>query len=146
MSNPIECRLQPSRLRWLMMSAPLVLCLLLLGFSALPVWLLGALAVASGLCLVVAVRAEPLPVYLRWVGADLWLYEQLSSTGAERCVWHGRGRRNALYVRFELECAETGNRRELMIWRDSVTDPSWRSLNAWFRIQASAVRREPLEP
>ncbi|WP_394169088.1 hypothetical protein [Saccharospirillum alexandrii] len=143
MSNPIECRLQPSRLRWLMMSAPLVLCLLLLGFSALPLWSLGALALVLGLCLVVAVRSEPPPVYLRWMGADLWLYEQMAPSGAERYLWRGRGRRNALYVRFELECADTGNRRDLMIWRDSVTDPSWRSLNAWFRIQASAVRREP---
>ncbi len=129
-----------------MMAAPLAGCLILLGFSALPVLLLGGLATVLGAALVVVVRSEPQPVYLRWAGADLWVYDQLASTAGERYQWRGRGRRNALYVRFELACVETGYRRELMVWRDSVTDPSWRSLNAWFRIQASALRRESLAP
>ncbi|HET8903087.1 MAG TPA: protein YgfX [Saccharospirillum sp.] len=142
MSSPIECQLQPSRLRWLMMSAPLATCLILLGFSTLPLWFLSALAVVLGVALVHSIRAEPQPGYLRWAGADVWLYDQLTSAAAEQYQWHGGGRRNALYVRLALTCVDTGYRRDLMIWRDSVSDPSWRSLNAWFRIQASALRRD----
>lgn len=129
-----------------MMLAPLVTCLVLLGFSALPLWLLGVLAVVSGTILVCVARSEPQPVYMRWVGADLWVYDQMASSAAEHYRWRGLGRRNGLYVRFELVCANTGYRRELMVWRDSVTEPSWRSLNAWFRIQASGLRRESVTP
>ncbi|MEX0624257.1 protein YgfX [Saccharospirillum sp.] len=143
MSNPIECQLQPSRLRWLMMSAPPVICLILLGFSALPLWFLGALTLVLGVVLVHGILAEPQPRYLRWAGADVWLYDQLTSAKAEQYQWQGGGRRNALYIRLALICVDTGYRRDLMIWRDSVTDPSWRSLNAWFRIQASSLRRDP---
>ena len=125
-----------------MMGAPLAAAWGLLWFGALPVWVLVVLAVAVVSAWATMTLAGPQPVYLRWSGADMWLFDRLEGASAEHYWWHGEGRRNRLYLRMPLTCAETGDRHDLMIWRDSVSDPSWRSLNAWFRIQASAVRRE----
>jgi hypothetical protein len=122
--------------------APPLACLFLLWFSGIPLWSLGLLAVPLVWALVQVVRVGSQPDYLRWTGSDVVLFEHDSSATAERYVWSGKGRRNSMYLRLALACDQTGQRRDLMIWRDSVSDPSWRSLNAWFRIQAAAVRRD----
>lgn len=122
--------------------SPPLACLCLLWFSAIPLWSLGLVTVPLVWALVQVVSAGSEPGYLRWTGTDVVLFEHGNPAPAERYVWSGKGRRNSLYVRLALACDQSGQRRDLMIWRDSVSDPSWRSLNAWFRIQAAAVRRE----
>jgi hypothetical protein len=125
-----------------MACAPAVASFCLLWFSDIPVWVLCLLAVPLAWALFQVVSASAGPDYLRWSGSDVVLFEYRSPVLAERYAWSGRGRRNSLYLRLVLACEQTGQRRTLMIWRDSVSDPSWRSLNAWFRIQAAAVRRD----
>ncbi len=99
-------------------------------------WLLPALAVTLYV-LWQTHRQEQAPAYLRWQGDQLRLFDEPSLTGSShRYQWNGRGRRNRLYIRLELLNDES-LRHDLVIWRDSVTDANWRSLNAAYRVNST---------
>lgn len=140
MFNPIECRLTPSRLAPGLTFGPVVLLGVLGWFAGVdPVWLLSALAVTLYVlrhshCL------EPPIRYLRWHGDRVVLYTDFDLSDPEPYQWTGRGRRNSLYIRLEL-LTETRERRDQTIWRDSVSDASWRALNAAYRVNAAATAR-----
>lgn len=102
---------------------------------ALP-WLLPALAVTLYVVWQTH-RQEREPAYLRWQGDQLRLFDEPNLTSAsDGYQWNGRGRRNRLYIRLEL-LNEESLRHDLVIWRDSVTDANWRSLNAAYRVNRS---------
>jgi len=136
--NPIECRLTSSRLSAAVTFGPLVL-LGVLGWSAgvEPVWLVPAWVVTFYV-LWYNQGLEPPVRYLRWHGERVILYTDPDLTDPEPYQWTGRGRRNLLYIRLEL-FSETRERHDQMIWRDTVTDASWRALNAAYRVN-SAVK------
>ncbi len=84
--------------------------------------------------------ANPPAQRLRWDGDRLLLFE--SDTQAAEFRWRGTGRRSMAYIRLPLVQESTGLKHTLMLWRDSLDDPSWRTLNAYFRVHEAAVRRE----
>lgn len=135
--GPIECRLQRSRLALLVTYAP-VGGLVTLAFAAgVPLVWLGPMAMVT-LFLLWRLKLGTEPwVYLRWHADRLTLFPGLTPSEADAFVWTGQGRRNAWYLRMELE--SDNGRYTLMIWRDSVTDASWRALNACYRVQATLL-------
>lgn len=136
MFNPIECRVRPSRLaRILTFAPPPVGAGLAMAAGVPPTWTL-ALTAVTAVSLWRWQRQDATPVYLRWWAERVTLYFDADLTEAEEYDWTGRGRRNARYLRLQLS-NETG-RRDLMIWRDSVSDASWRALNACYRVQAAS--------
>lgn len=137
-SNLIECQLKPSR--WAQVThysvIPIIMVFAALADVAIPWVLLGGLAAAVaayGL-----EKTQPRYTHLRWQGDQLTLYTADDDAG-EVFVWRGKGRRRPMSIRFDL-IGDDGSHR-LVIWRDSVTDASWRALHAAFRIQALALRQ-----
>lgn len=135
--GPIECRLRPSRLALFLTYAPIGGLVLLAFAAGVPLVWLGPMALVTTFSLWrLKLGTEPW-VYLRWHAARLTLFHGPTPTEAETFAWTGRGRRNAWYLRMELESDD--GRYTLMIWRDSVTDASWRALNACYRVQATLL-------
>lgn len=137
-SNLIECQLGPSR--WAQLThysvIPILMAFAALAGVALFWVLLGGLAAAVaayGL-----ERSQPRYTRLRWQGEQMTLYTADDDTG-DVFIWRGKGRCRPMSIRFDLS-GENGSHR-LVIWRDSVSDASWRALHAAFRIQAIAVRQ-----
>lgn len=136
-SNLIECQLGTSR--WAQLTHYTVIPILM-AFAALAgvalFWvLLGGLA--AGIAAYGLERSQPRYTRLRWQGEQVWLYTADDDVG-DAYTWRGRGRRRPMSIRFDL-VGEDGSHR-LVIWRDSVSDASWRALHAAFRIQAVALR------
>lgn len=144
MFSPIECPLRPSRLAWLVTWLPVPLLSVLAWLAARPpLWiLLPALVVQFALW---RIRPPNPPAQLlRWQHDRLSLFD--ADHQAERFRWNGLGRRSACYIRLQLETEAGAERSVLMLWRDSLSDASWRALNAYYRVIASQVRAEVEEP
>lgn len=140
MFSPIECRLRPSRLAWLVVLIPAPSLALLLVLAQRPWWLSVLAAAVVQLALWQTRPINPPADRLRWQGDRLTLFDL--ELNAESYLWTGRGRRSACYLRLQLEQESTSLQHSLMLWRDSVDDPGWRALNAYFRIHASAVQAQ----
>lgn len=138
MSVPIECRLRPSRLGQGLLWLPLVALAVLAVAAGVPLVWVAPLAGVIGVSLWRLRLGQGDWGYLRWQGSHLTLYRGASQTNAETYDWLGRGRRNAWYLRLDLHDQYAG-RYDLVIWRDSVTDASWRALNACYRVQATLL-------
>lgn len=137
MFSPIECRLKPSRLSQVIVVGPVILMGVLAGFNGLHlVWLVPALGVTL-YTLRHSQQLDYAPAYLRWQGERVLLATDPDRPVFEPYRWSGRGRRNTLYVDLEL-MSQDNERYDARIWRDSVTDASWRALNAAFRVNAQA--------
>lgn len=137
-SNLIECQLGSSR--WALVTQYGVIPILM-AFAALAgvAWLWVLL---GGLAAVVAAygleKTQPRYSRLHWQGEQLRLFTEGDDQG-EVFIWRGKGRRRPMSIRFDLD-GEDGSHR-LVIWRDAVSDASWRALHAGFRIQAAALRQ-----
>ena len=140
MFSPIECRLRPSRLAWLVVLVPAPTVALLVILAQRPWWLSLATAAAVQLALWQTRPLNPPADQLRWQGDRLTLFN--ADLHAEEYRWTGRGRRSGCYLRLHLEQEPLALQRTLMIWRDSVDDPSWRALNAYFRIHCHDIQTQ----
>ncbi len=61
------------------------------------------------------------------------------STGVlHRFEWHGEGRSTTYYLKFEIT-NENDQATDLVIWRDSVSDASWRALNMAYRVLSNQL-------
>lgn len=118
--------------------APTLALLLLLAQR--PAWLSLATAAVIQLTLWQIRALNPPAQQLRWQGDRLTLFD--ADLHAEEYRWTGGGRRSACYVRLLLEQEPLMLQRTLMIWRDSLDDPSWRALNAYFRIHCHAIQTQ----
>lgn len=105
-----------------------------------PMALTLAAAAVVQLALWVSRPANPPAQRLRWDGDRILLFT--TDTQADEYRWSGRGRRSAAYIRLPLVQESTGLSLTLMLWRDSLDDSSWRTLNAYFRVHEAAVRDE----
>ena len=56
--------------------------------------------------------------------------------------WQGEGRRSSFFVYFQLLSQQEANERlDLIIWRDSVSDSSWRALNMAYLVASHSLRQ-----
>lgn len=140
MFSPIECRLRPSRLAQVVIWLPAPLVALIALAADRPLWLTVLAAAVLQWVLWQTRPANPPAQQLRWQGADLVLFD--AERNAERWLWTGQGRRSASYLRLLLIDETTAMKRSLMLWRDSLDDPSWRALNAYFRIHSAQIQAE----
>lgn len=139
MSSPIECHLSASTLALVPTLAPVPALTGLALLAHLPwYWLLPAAAVTQGVFWQCRPTNPPAPL-LRWRDDRLVLLDPDAPHQAETYRWTGRGRRTAWYLRLEL-AAPDGRRWPLMIWRDSLSEASWRALNAQYRILEGQAR------
>ncbi|MHA7881446.1 MAG: hypothetical protein ACX931_16770 [Saccharospirillum sp.] len=113
---------------------PILMALAALGGVAWPWIILGGLA--GGAAAYGLAQTQPRYTRLSWQGSQLTLY---GDEAEDAFTWQGKGRRSPVSIRFDLT-GEAGSYR-LVIWRDSVSDASWRALQAAFRIQAPALRQ-----
>lgn len=60
---------------------------------------------------------------------EVWHCVELS----ESYVWQGQGRLSHAFIRFEL-VDSNDSKYGLVIWKDSLSDVSWRALNMAFRV------------
>jgi hypothetical protein len=80
----------------------------------------------------------PQPDRIRFNSSTLMCWERSVST---QWAWKGEGRLSHAFVQINLMNNEDEGWR-LRIWKDSVTDPSWRALNMAFRVNQSAAKSE----
>lgn len=55
--------------------------------------------------------------------------------------WQGEGRISSLFLSFQLH-NEAGEKLKLVIWRDSLSDASWRAMNMAFRVAQPSLRNQ----
>jgi hypothetical protein len=58
--------------------------------------------------------------------------------------WQGDGRISSLFLVFQLQNDE-GERLTLVVWRDSLTDASWRAMNMAFRVAQPALLKQSVK-
>ncbi|PTY38927.1 hypothetical protein BGP77_09220 [Saccharospirillum sp. MSK14-1] len=132
--------MRPSRLAWLVVWVPAPTAAFLAMLAHRPIGLSLAIAAAVQWALWHIRPQNPPAQQLRWQGDRLTLFD--AQLHGDEYLWNGRGRRSACYLRLHLKQENQGLNRVLMIWRDSVDDPSWRALNAYFRIHTKAVQAQ----
>lgn len=137
----VECDVKPSQLQHLYSALPVLLGVsLTLVFNLslwwtivwLPVWYAGWHHQ----------RTQWHPEHVRMEGADLvfWIADD-----AYRCRWQGEGRCSHTFIQWAL-VDDQAQPLTLRIWKDSVSEPSWRALNMGYRVNrpdaiASATER-----
>ncbi|WP_196158363.1 hypothetical protein [Reinekea sp. G2M2-21] len=60
---------------------------------------------------------------------------------ASQWQWRGVGRLSHAFIEWEL-WSDTEERLPFRIWRDSVSDPSWRALNMCFRVMQRHAQKQ----
>jgi hypothetical protein len=110
-----------------------------LFFISIGAFWFGLLFLLASVSIAKAVLLESLqPDRIRLNSSVLMCWE--SGVPSQWC-WKGHGRLSHAFVQMNLtnEYEETWC---LRIWKDSVTDPSWRALNMAFRVNQSAAKTE----
>ncbi|MEJ2074895.1 MAG: hypothetical protein P8X79_15685 [Reinekea sp.] len=132
----VESSVTLSRWQWFFDLLPLLLSLLtlfLFGFYLfLPV-----VALAGGWVWFNLNRDELLVQHLRFDGERvvLWLHEG----ERQSYQWRGEGWRTPLFLRWNL-VDDQGLKLAFYLWKDSVSEPSWRALNMAFRVNQTLVK------
>ncbi|EAR10323.1 protein YgfX [Reinekea blandensis] len=132
----VECTIRPSRLRFVYASVPLIAGVLLGLVLALPVWT-ALLWLILGYLLWAHSRSYFEPEYLRFYGEDLTIWQNNAPIVLQ---WQGHGRRSHAFIQWRLLDTQ-GQTLTLRIWRDSVSDASWRALNMAFRVALPSARQ-----
>lgn len=132
----VECELKPSYKRWLYPLVPWSAGAFLGYQLSVSIWLL-LLWLAAGLAFVAMVRSDIMPSRFRVVGHEVMLWQQ-DQPKAWR--WTGEGRLSHAFVEWQLY-DEDQLTLDLRIWKDSVSEPSWRALNMAFRVNQTGARQ-----
>ena len=132
----VEARLQPSRLQRLFDLLPLLCLLLLLLVLDYRLWLVIA-AVGGGWLWWQITKSELDYRYWRCAGerVQLWPAEEHPQT----FQWFGKGWRTPLFIRWTL-VSEEGLVLQFYLWRDAVSEASWRAANMAFRVQGAVKK------
>lgn len=132
----VECSAKPSKIRWLLMASSCAISLLFAFFMSLPFWayLLPLLAMTW---IAPILQSQPEPQYLRFHGAEMVLTE-----GEQTSLWQwrGQGGLSSLFVEFHL-FNENDEKLTFRVWRDSLSNASWRALNMAFRVNQSHAQQ-----
>ena len=132
----VECAIRPSRLRFVYASIPLIAGVLLGLLLALPLWT-ALLWLGVGYLFWSHSRSQYAPEYLRFYGEDLIIWQDNAPMALQ---WHGNGRRSHAFIQWQLLDTQ-GQSLTLRVWRDSVSDASWRALNMAFRVALPSARQ-----
>ena len=133
----VDAQLTPSRRRWLTSLIPLAIGTVLL-FSIHAHWLAHVLWLSTAWVLFHIYRSDFRFTAIRLDGEVVMLWE------GEHCskwLWQGDGRLSHAFVEWSLVSA-SAQKYQLRIWRDAVTEPSWRALNMAYRVNCSHARQE----
>jgi hypothetical protein len=133
----VECSVSPSKLRLLAMVLPIIAGAMLLYF-------LGSLWLSLAFLVAMLVMVKPVllechqPDRLRFNSSSFmcWTQQEL-----EHWHWEGNGRLSHAFVQFDL-ANDANEVWRLRIWKDSVTEPSWRALNMAYRVNQNAAKAE----
>lgn len=71
---------------------------------------------------------------IQWQGNEIFLNK---GSASQKCAWSGYGRQSFAFIKLELK-SETGP-KSLVIWKDQVSDASWRALNMAFLVWQPAI-------
>lgn len=132
----VDCDITPSFKRWAYLSIPILsgalLFVLIQSWLALVVWLVASVALRSN----VLSEIQPTRFRLKGDGVSLWCDDQKSDW-----QWLGEGRCSHAFIQWNLH-DEQGQSFRLRIWKDSVTDASWRALHMAYRVNQSAATKQ----
>lgn len=131
----VECDVQPSRRHALYTAVPIAAGMLLLPVLNLPLWTLLLWGGALYACWHHG-QSQFKPDHLSCDGNQivLWIGDDVI-----RMTWTGEGRLSHAFIQWQLVDGQA-QRLVLRIWKDSVTEPSWRALNMGFRVNQPGVR------
>lgn len=130
----VETDVVPSKRRYVIIGIPILGgALFLITFNAHSVFLIAWLSLAVPL--VAMQRSELQPSHLRFDGADVTLWQENNTT---RWRWLAQGRLSYAFIEFHLVGSDEQSLR-LRIWRDSISDASWRALKMAYRVNRVGV-------
>ena len=132
----VDAQVTPSRQRWLYLCMPLAIGAALLFLIHAP-WFAYLLWLSCGWVVFHIYQCELSVTSIRVDGelVSLWVDEQCS-----HWVWHGRGRLSHAFIEMILVSDESQSYR-LRLWRDAVSEPSWRALNMAYRVNVTHARQ-----
>jgi hypothetical protein len=132
MPATVNATLSKSRWPWLVHGLALVLiCSLLVQLYGFGGYLLAVLPIV----IMIAWPSNDQPYHhIQWQDETLVLK---TGTASETLTWTGYGRRSFAFIR--LEILDHGKRRQFVVWKDQVTDASWRALNMAFLVWQPAL-------
>lgn len=136
----LDITLKPSRWVYLAFAVPISAAIAAL-WSSNPGWPLTFISLGFILTLLYCYFVQRFRwTRVRFSKGQVVLWEQ-----DQRQVWHwqGEGRRGQFYLDLALTRDSDDGHYRLRIWRDSVSDSSWRALNAYIRVfQSQAGKLE----
>lgn len=75
--------------------------------------------------------------HIHWQGSEIRLVEEKTTSSL---IWTGYGRQSFAFIKLEVQC-KTG-RRVLVVWKDQVSDASWRALNMAFSVWQPVIMQQ----
>lgn len=133
----VECEITPSKQRWLYLILPVLsgalFLILIKSWLALAIWFASIFAIRS----ILITDFQPSRFRLQGCDVSLWSGDETSEW-----LWQGKGRCSHAFVQWDL-LDEQSQTLKLRIWKDSVSDASWRALNMAFRVNQQAAVNDP---
>lgn len=101
---------------------------------SLPLWT-SVIWLVTGFLIWAHTQSQYQPEYFRFHGEDVSVW---TDGDVMALSWHGEGRRSHAFLQWQLYDDE-GQVTTLQLWRDAVSEPSWRALNMAYRVGQAAA-------
>ena len=135
----IDCKLKPARQRWWYICLIVALFMLFVWMQSVDLFTKLLLHMPIGLSIwivFISWRSEFQFKRIRFEGAHIIFYDEKDQV--QEYQWEGSGRISHAFIRFDLTNEE--GILKWILWKDMVSEPSWRALNMAFYVHQSAAR------